>query len=272
MLDVFGKNTDILKSKKLFLFDMDGTIYNENKLFDNVLELFNYLSQKNYNYVFLTNNSSKSVNDYVKKINKLGITATKNNFFTSSQATILYIKQNYPNKKVYCLGTKSFIQELKEAKINVTDHEENDIAVIVVGFDTELTSDKLKLTCKLLYKNIPFIATNPDLACPVSFGFIPDCGSICQMLTNATGKTPFFIGKPKPIMVKEVLKKYNCRLEDTIIIGDRLCTDIATGINTGVDSICVLTGESTIESIIKSNIKPTFVLKSVSDLYKIIKS
>lgn len=194
MNDIFGKDATELKEKKLWLFDMDGTIYEEETVFDGTLDLLKAIIDSRGRYVFITNNSSKSVVDYVKKVNRLGIMADVDNFFTSAQATILYLKQNYPGAKVYCQGTKSLVKELKDAEIDVTE-QVKPIDVVLVGFDMELTTEKLRKTCEILStQEAVYLATNPDWVCPVSFGFIPDCGSICGMIKNATSKWPIFIG------------------------------------------------------------------------------
>lgn len=271
LIDYFEKDAGELGNKKLFLFDMDGTIYEENKLFDGTLDLLCHIKNNGGRYVFITNNSSKSVKDYIEKVNGLGIEANIDNFFTSAQATILYLKKNYPEKKIYCQGTKSLVMELQEANINVSEEVRDDVDVVLVGFDTELTSNKLRNTCEILNREVVYIATNPDLACPVSFGFIPDCGSICGMIKNATGKEPFYIGKPEATMIDIVREKFGYSKEETVVIGDRLYTDIASGINAGVTSICVLTGEATVEDILKSDIKPTYTFKSVRDIEKLLK-
>lgn len=271
LTDVFGKEAVELRYKKLFLFDMDGTIYEEEKLFDGTLDLLQTITHSGGKYVFITNNSSKSVTDYIDKVNRLGISAGKDNFFTSAQATILYLEKEHPGQKIYCQGTKSLVAELKAASLDITEEASEDVDVVLVGFDTELTSQKLRNTCKLLQRDIPFIATNPDLACPVSFGFIPDCGSICQMLTNATGKTPIYIGKPERTMVDIVRKKLGYSETETVVIGDRLYTDIASGVNAHVTSVAVLTGETTMSEIAKSSIKPTFTFESVEDIYRLLK-
>jgi HAD superfamily hydrolase (TIGR01450 family) len=268
-VDCFGMEVSFLKNKKLFLLDMDGTIYEEETVFEGTHELLNLIKKIGGKYVFITNNSSKSVVDYVKKVNRLGIKAEIDNFFTSAQATILYLKDNYPYAKVYCQGTKSLVQELIDSGINVTEEAEDDVAVVLVGFDTELTSQKLRNTCKLLQKrNIPYIATNPDMRCPVSFGFIPDCGSICKLLESTTGKKPIYIGKPESTMVDIVRKKCGYRADETVVIGDRLYTDIATGLNAGITAICVLTGEATLNDIENGDIKPTYTFPSVLNIWK----
>lgn len=269
--DYFGKNCENLKNKKLFLFDMDGTIYIDNKLIDGTLNLLDKIKQKGSKYIFITNNSSKSVKDYVKKLNSIGIKSNREEFFTSSQATAVYIKKHFPEKLVYCMGTKSLINELKSSGINVIEEIDDKIGVVLIGFDTELTAKKLKDTCYLLKRDLPYIATNCDYVCPVSFGYIPDCGSYAQIICNATGKMPKFIGKPEPDMINLVTKKLNYESKDIIVIGDRLYTDIAAGVNAKVDTICVLSGETTSEDIKKDKIKPTYTFKSVNDIYNILK-
>ena len=261
-----------IKNKKLFLFDMDGTICKDNKLFDGTLELIHQIKENGCQYVFITNNSSKSLYEYINKINSFGIEVTEQNFYTSTQATIEYLRNNFFNKKVYCMGTYSLINELKNNNVNIVSTYCDDVDIVLLGFDTELNYLKIKDVCKILNKNnITYIATNPDLACPVENGFIPDCGAMAKMIEYATQKTPLFIGKPKPTMVNYIMKKLQFSRDETIVIGDRLYTDIACGINAGVSTICVLTGETTMEMINNSTIKPKYVLNSVKDLYLILK-
>lgn len=268
MLDYTGKSADKLKEKTLYLLDMDGTIYNENQIFDGTLEFLEEIKRRGGQYVFITNNSSKSVEDYVQKVQAMGIEAEYENFYTSSQATAMYLKENYPNQVVYCMGTKSLIKELREAGIEVVTEVDERASVVLLGFDTENTSEKIRNTCIMLGRDVAYLATNPDLVCPVSFGYIPDCGSMSIMLKNATGKEPFFIGKPEPIMVNCVLKQLNCKGENAVIVGDRLYTDIKTGENAKVDTICVLSGEASMEDILQGEVKPTYIFKSVKEIYE----
>ena len=268
MLDYTGKSANKLKEKTLYLLDMDGTIYNENEIFDGTLEFLEEIERRGGQYVFITNNSSKSVEDYVQKVRAMGIKAEYENFYTSGQATAMYLKENYPNQVVYCMGTKSLIKELREAGIEVVTEVDERAGVVLLGFDTENTSEKIRNTCIMLGRDVAYLATNPDLVCPVSFGYIPDCGSMSIMLKNATGKEPFFIGKPEPIMVNCVLKKLNCKREDAVIVGDRLYTDIKTGANAQVDTICVLSGEASMEDILQGEGEPTYIFKSVKEIYE----
>lgn len=269
--DYFEKDASDLLNKRLFLFDMDGTIYRDDLLFDGAIELFYKIIDCGGKYVFVTNNSSNSIDYYIKKVNKFGIPANKGNFFTSTEATALYLKKYHKNKKVYCQGTRFMINELISLGVDITTNISDNPEVILVGFDTEITGKKIRNTCEVLQRDLPYIATNPDLKCPVSFGFIPDCGSICQMLYNATGKKPIYIGKPEAVMVNFVMDRLGFTKKETCVIGDRLYTDIAAGINAGVDTICVLTGEATVTEIEKNGIKPTYTFENLKDIWEVIR-
>lgn len=216
--------------------------------------------------MFVTNNSSKSAVSYVEKLKRLGIEATVEDFLTSVNASVLYLKKNFPNKKIYALGTESFKKELLESGINVTDKLEDDIDVLIMGYDTELTYRKLEDACILLGRGVDYVATNPDLVCPTEYGSAPDCGSVSIMLKNATGRTPYFIGKPEPAMINLCLEKTGIDVTDAIMVGDRLYTDIASGVNAGIDTALVLSGETDIKTAEESDIKPTYILNDISQL------
>lgn len=246
---------------------MDGTIYHEDKLINGALELFSLLEEKNKEYIFITNNSSKSIEVYLEKLKKMGIKVSRDNFFTSAQATIIYLKENKLDKNVYIVGTEAFKKELKESGIEIV--EKDKAKNLIVGFDTELHYKKLEDACSLLFDGVNYIATNPDLACPIKDKkFIPDCGSICEMLYLVTKRHPFYIGKPRKEMVEILMKEKGYRREDIVVIGDRLYTDIACGINAGVTSVLVLTGETTKEDLKTTNYLPDFVFESVKEIIK----
>ena len=266
MKDYFGKDTALLKNKKLFLFDMDGTIYLGDRLFDGVKELLAKIEKNGGRYVFITNNSSRSVTDYVKKLQNMGIEVTEENFFTSTQAAVLIFKEKFGKELIYAQGTRSFVEELRKNGLNVTTEYTQEAKVILVGYDTELTSEKMSVTCQMLGQDLPYYAANPDWVCPVSFGYVPDCGSMCFGYEKATGKSPIFIGKPQPTMILEVMKKFGFKKEETLVVGDRVYTDIASGVNAGVDTVCVLSGEVTLEEVKDGEIKPTLTLDGVQDI------
>jgi len=199
----------------------------------------------------------------VQKMARLGIEATREDFLTSTDATILYLKANHPNAKVYAFGTTTFKDQLRQSGINITDKLEDDIDLLLCGFDTELTFQKLEDSCILLNRGVPFIATNPDWVCPTWYGYVPDCGSVCQMLTTATGRKPQFIGKPQPEMALLAMERFGYEKHETMMIGDRLYTDIASGINAGIDACFVLSGEGTMEDVKTSDVKPTMIYDNI---------
>ena len=258
------------KNKKLFLLDMDGTIYLDNDLFDGTLDFLEYVKSIGGKYIFLTNKSSKSVGKYVEKLGSMGISAEKDDFLTSTNATVLYLKDKKYNK-IYALGTESFKEQLKEAGFNITDKLEDDIDCLCMGFDTELTFQKLEDACILLGRNVEYIATNPDWVCPTWYGYVPDCGSVAEMIFKATKKRPKFIGKPQPDMALLAMKKFGYSKEQTILLGDRLYTDIACGINAGISTVFVLSGEGTIEDVENGNEKPEFIFENIREFLNELK-
>ncbi len=260
-----------IKDIKLFLFDMDGTLYLGNTLYSFTKELLETIKKQGKHYLFMTNNSSKSVADYIKKLENLGISSVYDDFITSSQATALYLKDICPNEKLYVCGTESLKEELRQYGFTVT--EDTDAAdCIVMGNDTELTFKKLDDVSRMLStREIRYIATNPDYVCPTEYGSVPDCGSVCDMIFNATGKRPIFIGKPEPAMPKIAMKKMGCTAKETAVVGDRIYTDIKSGINAGCKTILVMSGETTYEILEKSEDKPDMVLKSGAEIFESIR-
>ena len=266
MKDCFGKKYDALKDKKLWLFDMDGTVYLGNTIFDGTLSLLDKITENGGKYVFITNNSSKGVDDYVKKVTSMGIKADRKNFYTSVDASAAVLKERFNDSLIYAQGTYSFIENLKDEGLNITTEYDENAECVIVAFDTELTEKKLSNTCKMLLKDVPYYATNPDWVCPTEFGYIPDCGSMCFGIEKATGKAPVFIGKPSPLMIEEVIKIFNVDKKDVVVIGDRIYTDIKSGVNAGIDTVLVLSGETTLKDCKKSKIKPTFTINSVKEI------
>lgn len=258
---------DAISSMKLYLFDMDGTLYLGDRLFSFTKELLKIITATGGKYLFMTNNSSKSVADYIKKLEKLGISSCRDDFITSSQATAYYLKKYHSGQILYVCGTESFKKELQMEGFTVSE-DITQTQCIVMGFDTELTFQKLHDVSYLLLTQpeLPYIATNPDLVCPTEFGSVPDCGSVCEMIYNATGKRPVVIGKPSPLMPELAMDRWNVAKEHTCVIGDRIYTDIQSGLNAGITGILVMSGETTQEILDKSPNKPHFVLADASEI------
>ncbi len=255
-----------ITDKKLWLLDMDGTIYLENELIDGALAFLQRIRESGGRYVFISNNSSKSVADYVQKVNAMGIEADEDSFFISSQSTALYLQRNHPGAKVYVMGTKSLLCELRRHGIDAVTENTGDIDVVLLGYDTELHYQKLVDICNIMQEDTVYLATNPDFVCPAKNGYLPDCGAMAVMLDYAVHRKPKFIGKPEPYMIEDVLNKFHFDKKNAIIVGDRLYTDIASGKNAGVDCICVLSGEATMEDIQNFDCKPDYIVNSVKDI------
>lgn len=262
----------VLQNMQLFLFDMDGTLYIGDSLFDFTIELLEQIRNKGARYLFMTNNSSKSVADYIRKLEKLGIKADRDDFITSSQATAYYLHQHFPNHTLYVCGTESLKEELRSQGFQVSE-DITKTECIVMGFDTELTFQKLHDVSYLLLTqpDLPYIATNPDLVCPTEFGSVPDCGSVCNMIYNATGKRPVVIGKPSALMPELAMQRLGISKDKTCVIGDRIYTDIKSGLNAGVTGILVMSGETTEQILMDSEDKPHIVLNDAGEILQELK-
>ncbi len=257
-----------MTKKKLFLFDIDGTLAVGDTLYDGSAKLLDYIDRIGGKSYFITNNSTKSGADYVKKFKEaFGLDSTEDQFITSGYMTIRFLKEHYADKKIYVLGTQSFLSELRKNGLRITETAEKDIDCIVAAYDSELSYAKLSEACKaLLTTDVPFYGTNPDLRCPIDFGFIPDCGAICNMLTETTDKTPTYLGKPSKEVVNLCLALSGFSKEETLVVGDRLYTDIACGINGGVDTCVLFTGEAKPEDLKDTPYPPTYAFENVNAL------
>jgi len=263
----FNNKISKLKEKKVFFFDLDGTIYIEGDLFEGIHDLINFMIDSGSKFFFLSNNSSFSTEEYFNKLKNLGIKIEKENIIISTHPTIQYLKEN-KFKRIYLLGTKSLQSEFIKNGFILTD---DDPEILVLGFDKELTYKKLETAAYLLQENIPYIATHPDVKCPTKRGYIPDAGSFIALLYESTGKKPKIFGKPNKEMILFKLRELCINPRDAVIVGDRLYTDIRMGIEAGVTTICVLTGETSREMIEKSEFKPDIILNKATDLLKFLK-
>lgn len=257
---------DDMTSKRLFLLDMDGTIYIGDKLFDGAAAFLSYVKNSGGKYIFLTNNSSKGTEDYIAKLARMGIEAEPEEFLTSVDAAIVYIHKHFSDSKFFVCGTSSLKSQLRAAGIQIAEHAEPDVDAVLLGYDTELTYEKLENCCILLNRGCSYIATHADMVCPAYYGSAPDCGSVIEMLRTATGRLPAVIGKPQPEMAYAAMERTGFSKEQSCLIGDRLYTDIACGINAGIDTVFVLSGEGRLEDIERLKIRPRYIYQNIAEL------
>ena len=252
-----------LQNVKCFLLDMDGTFYLGNQLLPGALEFIDLLNRRGVDFLFLTNNSSRSQKEYADKLQRLGLELPQSKIFTSGEATAIYLNKRRPGAKLYVVGTPALEREFNEHGFDLTDHEPD---YVVLGFDTTLTYQKIHRLCDLVVAGVPLIATHPDINCPTESGFMPDIGAMLAMVETSTGKKPdVIIGKPYAPIVEALVEKLGLPVEALCMVGDRLYTDIALG-KTGLTTVLVLSGETRREELAESPFKPDFVMRDLADL------
>ena len=233
-----------IKDKRLFLLDIDGTVCIGQRLIDGTREFLKAVKNSGGQFVFITNNSTRSIEDYILSFQKLGVMTDYTNFITASFATVQYLKKHY-------------------------DCMDEDIACVLVSYDNQLTYEKIQDTCQVLStRRVDYLATNLDYVCPIEFGYVPDCGAICEMLEHAVKRKPKYLGKPGTAMVDYALKLNHFSREETLVVGDRLYTDILCGHNAGVETALVLTGEATREDGEACDYGPDYIFSSIAELYR----
>ena len=258
-------NQKKLQDIKLFLLDMDGTFYLGNKLLPGSDRFVQQLEKDpERNFVFLTNNSSKSKASYLDKLNQMGFSFAPDRVMTSGEATVIYLRQRNPQAKVYLVGTPSLEEEFREAGLQLTDSAPD---YAVLGFDTTLTYEKLWKLCDLVRAGVPYIATHPDFNCPIEGGYMPDIGGIIACVKACTGREPdVVIGKPNRYIVQSAAEKFGVPLSQIAMVGDRLYTDIAVGAQAGISAILVLSGETQLEDLKESSVQPDAVFENLGAL------
>ena len=264
-----------LRKLKHFALDMDGTIYLGATLFTYTKGFLGGVKEMGLNYSFLTNNPSAGIADYLAKLAKLGIEATREEMYTTSIATIDYIKTHYPEaKRLFLLGTPSMIAEFEKAGFVSTADSADDVPdAVVVAFDKTLQYDRLCRAAWWISQGLPYVATNPDRVCPTDQKVVlVDCGSICECLAHATGRRPdITLGKPDPNMLSGILGRFGYESDEVAMVGDRIYTDIEMAHNAGAFGVLVLSGETTLEVCNAAPKQPHLVCDSIEVLGELVK-
>jgi len=253
-----------LQGVRCFLLDMDGTFYLGDKLIEGSLEFLAALEHTGRTARFLTNNSSKSAQVYAKKLERMGVDEKYRDVMTSGHAAAHYCLEKFPGGKCYLLGNPMLAEELTGMGLELV---EEDPDYVLVAFDTTLDYAKMCKVCDFIREGRPYIATHPDFNCPTETGFVPDMGAIMAFIEASTGrKADIILGKPYKGIVEEALRRTGFKLEEMAMVGDRLYTDVATGVNHGMTGILVLSGEATMEDVAVSDVKPDLIFGRLSDM------
>lgn len=256
---------EIANSKKGFISDMDGVIYHGNKLLPGVREFVDWLHSENKEFLFLTNSSERSPKELSQKLKRMGLDVSEDHFYTSAMATASFLQSQCPDGSAYVIGEPGLVYALYEAGISMNDYNPD---YVVVGETRSYNFEKIEHAVGLVLKGAKLIGTNPDLTGPGENGILPACKALAAPIEIATGKSAYFIGKPNPLMMRHAMKKLGCHREETMIIGDRMDTDIIAGIQTEVDTLLVLSGVTAIEEVDSFSYGPQYILNGVGDICK----
>lgn len=262
-------DSQLSKIRHLVL-DMDGTIYKGGTLFDFTKPFLDDLQQLGIGFTFLTNNSSRSASDYLRKLEAMDLHVKADQVFTAGMATVQFLQVNHPDyRRLFILGTKSLRQEFVEAGFELVDEvSQGEPDVVIVAFDTELVYERLCTAGYWIEAGKPFIATHPDVVCPTDEKtLLVDCGALTACLTKATGRNPdIVLGKPHPIMLEGILRLNGLEPAQLAMVGDRLSTDIEMAKKAGSLGVLVLTGEATAEDAKRYQTQPDFVVADLAEL------
>jgi len=252
-----------LRSKRGFICDMDGVIYHGNKLLDGAKEFVQWLKDEGKEYIFLTNSSDRSPKELKQKLYRLGIEAGEEHFITAGMATASFLASQCPGGTCYVIGDAGLFQALYEAGLTMDDNSPD---YVVVGETTSYNYEKMELAIQLVLKGARLIGTNYDLTGPTEKGISPACRALIAPIEMVTGREAYYIGKPNPLIMRHALKRLGCRREESVIIGDRMDTDIVAGLQSEIDTVLVLSGITTQKDLEQIPYKPHYVLENVGEI------
>ena len=255
---------DALKDVKLFVLDMDGTVYLGDRMIPGSAEFIHTLeNDPDREYIYFTNNASRVPEIYVQKLKKLGLETDISRIITAGDVCAEFLEKEYPGARIYLNGTDVLKENWLKRGLHLVQEDPD---VVVQSFDTSLTYEKMDKICRYVRNGVPFIATHMDINCPTEDGFMPDCGAMCALITASTGVTPRYLGKPFKETVEMLERITDIPAAQMAFVGDRLYTDIATGVNNGARGFLVLTGETTIDMVPGSEVQPTCIYESLGEM------
>ena len=263
--EIITIDTTPLHSKKAFICDMDGVIYHGNKLLEGVPEFLNWIKQENKNFLFLTNSSERSPVELSAKLARMGLEISPEHFYTSALATAAFLASQCPGGSAYVIGEPGLVYALYEAGISMNDYNPD---YVVVGESRSYNYEKLEVAIRLVNKGAKLIGTNTDLTGPMENGIAPACRALISPIELATNREAYFIGKPNPLIMRHAMRKLGTKREDTAIVGDRMDTDILSGIQTEIDTVLVLSGVTGEQELREKPYRPTYILPNVGYIPK----
>lgn len=250
-------------SKKGFICDMDGVIYHGNKILPGVAEFIGWLKEEKKEYLFLTNNSGYTPRELNQKLARMGLEVPEEHFYTSALATAAFLKEQAPGCSVYAIGEAGLFNALYDAGITMNDVNPD---YVVVGEGKAYSLDTVTKATNLVLNGAKLIGANSDVSGPIENGIAPACGALVAPIQMATGKHAYFCGKPNPLMMRTGLRLLNCHSAEAVMVGDRMDTDIISGLESGMSTVLVLSGCSTKETLNSYAYRPTVVLNGVGDI------
>ena len=268
----------IMEETELFVLDLDGTFYLGNDIIDGALDFLKAATRSGKRYIFFTNNSSSTSELYIEKLAKMNCHVTRDMIMTSGDVMIRFLKSVRPDRSVYLLGTPELEKSFRDAGIKLFASERDEKAamthaeckeipdIVVVAFDKTLNFEKLSNACVYIMNGAEFLATHLDINCPVKGGFIPDCGAMCAAIELSTKVSPRFVGKPFKETVDMIVDATGVEKSKIAFVGDRIYTDVATGVNNGAKGILVLTGETKLSEVPDSKVQPDAIFDSIKEM------
>ena len=249
-----------IRNKDNFICDMDGVIYHGNRLIPHVKEFIEWLENNNKNFLFLTNGSGRSPRELAQKLERMGLHVGQEHFYTSAQATAAFLQSQCPGGSAYVLGDPGLTYALYEAGFSMNDVNPD---YVVFGGPKSINYEMIEKASRLVMNGAKLIGTNPDLVDPSEDGIIPACRALIAPIELTTGKKPYYVGKPNPLMMRHALKVLGCHRADAVLIGDRMDTDIIAGIETDIDTVLVLSGVTSMDDLDKFSYRPKYILRDV---------
>ena len=263
------EHTFDISQKRGFICDMDGVIYHGNQILPGVAEFIQWLHDENKEYLFLTNNSGYTPRELQQKLARMGLDVPEEHFYTSALATAAFLKEQSPGCSVFAIGEAGLLNALYDAGITMNDVNPD---YVVVGEGRSYSLDTLTKATNLVLGGAKLIGANSDVSGPIENGIAPACRALVSPIEMATGIQAYFCGKPNPLMMRTGLRLLNCHSGDAVMVGDRMDTDVISGMESGMSTILVLSGVSTMDTLKTYAYRPTLVLNGVGDIVNLAHS